>query len=86
MKSVREDWGTTYPFNSFTNNSGVFHNETKWANFLTMRDQKYDFHKFFKKFFIGVNYPKIIYHYTKNGQTGVNSAKNLEKIYVVCEN
>ena len=39
-----------YPFNCFTYKSGILYNGTNWKNFLTMRNEKYDFLKFVGKF------------------------------------
>ena len=41
---------TKYLFRFFTYNSGVFHNETNWKNFLIMRVQKCDFLKWVTNF------------------------------------
>ena len=46
------NWGTEYPLNCFTYTSGIFHNETNWENFLTMRNEKCDFLNFFEIFLL----------------------------------
>ena len=48
-------------------NGGIYHNETNWKSFLTMRDKKCDFFKFAEKFLRGLTiYAKFVFYYTKN--------------------
>ena len=49
------------PDKDFTYNSGIFHNETNWKSLLIIRDEKYDFLKFFEKFLWGWTTRKLFF-------------------------
>ena len=72
-KITAEKCGTKYPFNCFTYNNRIFHNQTNSKNILTMRDEICDFFQLDKKDFWRVNYPTICLNYTKNLQTDIIS-------------
>ena len=50
-KFTPEKCGTKYPFNWFTYNNRIFHNQTNSKNILTMRDEICDFVNLIKKIF-----------------------------------
>ena len=60
VKTVPENGILNTHLNCFTYNSVIFHNETKWKNFFTMKDEKCDFLKFVGKFLWGWTTPKLL--------------------------
>ena len=64
-KTTPENWGTKYPSNCFT---GKISSQWEMKNVIFSNSSKN---------FYAVNHPKILFHYTKNFQTGVNSGKKI---------
>ena len=52
-KTTPEKCGAKYPFNCFTYNNRILHNQTYLSNVLTVRDEKCDFVNLIKKIFEG---------------------------------
>ena len=81
-----ENWDTKYLFNCFTFHISIFHNETNWENFLTIRDEKCDFLRLVKKIY-GDKRPQNYFPLPKKLPNDSKSKpKNLEKPYISRDN
>ena len=76
MGYANENWRTKYPFNCFTYNSGIFHNETNWEYFLIMRHEKCNFLRFVKKI-DGGELPQNYFSLHKNYNKEVKSKRKI---------
>ena len=83
VNTTSEKCGTKYPFNCFTYNNRIFHNQTNSNHVLTIKDEKCDFGNLITNIFGGVNYPTITFSFTKYFRTGMITTRNNWKKYML---